>query len=136
MWVVYALLGAIFASLNAICAKVGLVGVNSYLATGIRSVVILGLSWSIVLGIGGEKGLPDLSKNNWWFLILSGLSSGFSWICFYKALKMGDASKVVSVDKLSVVLTIIFATAFLGEPISRKTVVGAAIMTIGITLLI
>lgn len=136
MWLVYALLAAVFASLTAILAKVGLDGINSHLATAIRTVVVLALSWGMVLVVGAEKEIPHLSRTNLTFLTLSGLCTGLSWLCYYKALQMGQVSKVAPIDKLSVVLTIILAAVFLHEPFTAKTAAGSVFLVIGILILL
>lgn len=136
MWLVYALLAAVFASLTAILAKVGLDGINSHLATAIRTVVVLGLSWGMVLVVGAQRELPHLSRTNLTFLILSGLCTGLSWLCYYKALQLGQVSKVAPIDKLSVVLTIILAAVFLGEPFTLKTAAGSLFLVAGILILL
>lgn len=136
MWLFYALLAAVFASLTAILAKLGLDGINSHLATAIRTLVVLGLSWAMVFVVGAQAELPRLSRNNLTFLILSGLCTGLSWLCYYKALQLGQASKVAPVDKLSVILTIILAAVFLHEPFTVKTAVGAILLAAGILVLI
>ena len=105
MWLVFALLSALFAALTSILAKIGIEGVNSNLATAIRTLVVLALGWAIVFGTGVQNGLGEISKKSWTFLILSGLATGFSWLCYYKALQVGEVSKVVSIDKISIVIT-------------------------------
>lgn len=134
-WVAYAVLAAVFAALTSILAKVGIDGVNSHLATAIRTAVVLVLSWGIVLGLGEQKGLRSLSGRNWGFLILSGIATGLSWICYYRALQMGDVSKVAPIDKLSVVLTMILAFLFLGEQFTLKTALGGGLITAGVLVL-
>ncbi|MDR1045482.1 MAG: EamA family transporter [Candidatus Adiutrix sp.] len=136
MWLVYALLAAAFASLTAILAKVGLDGVNSHLATAIRTVVALVLSCGLAALVGAQKEIPDLSRHNCLFLGLSGLCTGLSWLCYYKALQIGQVSKVAPVDKLSVVLTIILAAVFLHEPFTAKTLAGSLLLVAGILMLI
>jgi transporter family protein len=136
MWLVYALLAAIFAALTAVLAKVGLEGINSHLATAIRTAVVLALAWSMVLMVGAQREIPRLSRDNLTFLALSGLCTGLSWLCYYKALQMGQVSKVAALDKLSVVLTIILAAVFLNEPFTIKTAAGSAFLVIGILILL
>lgn len=131
MWLVYALLSALFAALTAIFAKLGVANVNSNLATGIRSVVILIMIWSIVMA----KGISTLSKQNIIFLIISGIATGLSWLFYFKALQLGNVSQVAAIDKLSVALTIIMAVIFLGEPLTFKTLAGASLIIIGTVLL-
>jgi len=136
MWLVYALLAAVFASLTAILAKVGLDGVNSHLATAVRTAVVLVLAWSMVIVVGAQREVANLTRNNLIFLTLSGLCTGLSWLCYYKALQMGQVSKVAPIDKSSVVLTIILAAAFLHEPFTLKTAAGSALLLLGILVLI
>lgn len=136
MWALYAALSAVFASLTTIFAKVGLDGVNSHLATAIRTAVALLMAWGMVFLVGAQKGISGLTRNNWLFLILSGIATGLSWLFYYHALKMGDVSKVVPIDKMSVVLTIVLAILIFHEPFSLKTVGGLALMTVGTLLLI
>jgi len=136
MWLIYAFLAAVFAALTAVLAKVGLDGINSHLATAIRTVVVLALSWGMVMMVGSHKEIPDLSRNNYIFLSLSGLCTGLSWLCYYKALQIGQVSKVAPIDKLSVVLTIILAAVFLHEPFTAKTLAGCLFLVTGILLLI
>jgi len=134
-WLVYALLAAVFAALTAILAKVGVEGVNSHLATAIRTVVVLGLSWALVFGLGAQKEIGDLTRKNWTFLILSGIATGFSWLFYFRALQTGDVSKVAPIDKLSIVLTMALAFIFLGEPFTTKTAIGGALIASGVLVL-
>ncbi len=136
MWWLYALLSALFASLTAIFAKIGVANVNSNLATAIRTIVILIMAWGIVLFRQEYKGLAHLSKHNLLFLILSGMATGFSWIFYFKALQLGKASQVAPVDKLSVALTIGLAVLFLGETITLKTAIGALLIVGGTLVLV
>ncbi len=136
MWWIYALLSALFASLTAIFAKLGVANINSNLATGIRTVVILILIWSIVLARGEAKGLSTLSKQNLIFLVISGIATGLSWLFYFKALQMGNVSQVAVVDKLSVALTIILAVFFLNETLTLKTIIGAGLIIMGTVVLI
>ena len=122
MWMLFAVLSSIFAALTSILAKVGIEGVNSNLATAVRTVVVLIMAWGMVFLTGGQSGLSSIGKKSWIFLILSGLATGASWLCYYKALQMGDASKVVPIDKMSVVITLILAFVFLHESVTPKTV--------------
>lgn len=131
MWVVFALLSAIFAALTSILAKIGIEGVNSNLATAIRTVVVVAMSWGMVFLTHAQGGLPEISKKSWIFLILSGLATGASWLCYYKALQMGDASKVVPIDKLSVVFTLILAFVFLHEEFNAKSLIGCVLIAAG-----
>ena len=136
MWLVLALLSAVFAALTAILAKIGIEGVNSHLATAIRTVVVLALSWGMVFLVQAESGLAAISRKSWLFLILSGLATGASWLCYFKALQIGEASSVVAVDKLSVVLTLLLAILFLHEQFTLKSALGAALITVGTWLMI
>lgn len=136
MWWLYALLSALFASLTAIFAKVGITGVNSNLATAIRTVIILIVAWGIVLARGEAKGIATLSKQNLIFLIVSGIATGLSWIFYFKALQIGKVSQVAPIDKLSVALTIILSVLFLGETLTLKTVIGAVLIMAGTIVLI
>ncbi|MEO5909824.1 MAG: EamA family transporter [Pelobium sp.] len=136
MWWIYALLAALFASLTAIFAKIGVTNVNSDLATAIRTVIILFLAWAIVLAKGELKGIGVLSKHNLIFLVLSGLTTGLSWIFYFKALQMGKVSQVAPVDKLSVALTIILSILFLNESLTIKTAVGAVLIIAGTMVLV
>ena len=136
MWWLYALLSALFASLTAIFAKIGIAGVNSNLATAIRTIVILIIAWAIVFARGEAKGLATLSRQNLIFLIISGIATGLSWIFYFKALQMGKVSQVAPVDKLSVALTIVLAVVFLGEALTIKTAIGAALIIAGTVVLI
>lgn len=135
MWFVFALLSAIFAALTALLAKVGIEGVNSHLATAIRTAVVLIMAWGMVFILGVHSGIENISKKSWIFLTLSGLATGASWLCYYKALQLGEVSKVASVDKLSVVITIILAFIFLGDTINLKTAIAALLITAGALLM-
>ena len=136
MWFVLALLSAVFAALTSILAKIGIDGVNSNLATAIRTVVVVAMAWLMVFITGAQGGLTDISRKSWLFLILSGLATGASWLCYYKALQLGEASKVVPVDKLSVVITLILAFIFLNEKITVKSGIGCALIGAGTLLLV
>ena len=136
MWFILALLSAVFAALTSILAKVGIDGVNSNLATAIRTAVVLIMAWGMVFITNAQHGITDIDKKSWIFLILSGLATGASWLCYYKAIQIGDVSKVVPVDKLSVVITLILAFAFLHEKFDVKTITGAALITAGTFLMI
>ena len=136
MWWIYALLSALFASLTAIFAKIGIKGVNSDLATAIRTIVILVVAWGIVLARGEARGIPLLSRQNLIFLIISGVATGLSWIFYFKALQMGKVSQVAPVDKLSVALTIALSVIFLGEALTIKTAIGAALIIAGTVVMI
>ncbi|MFD2871010.1 EamA family transporter [Mucilaginibacter ximonensis] len=136
MWWIYALLSALFAALTAIFAKVGIKGVDTDLATAIRTVVIIVIAWALVFIKGANVGISNLTKQNWTFLILSGCATGLSWICYFKALQLGKVSQVAPVDKLSVALAIVLAAVFLGESISLKTGIAAALIISGTLVLI
>lgn len=131
MWWLFAILSAVFAALTSILAKVGIEGVNSNLATAIRTVVVLGMAWGMVFLTNAQSGITEISRKSWIFLILSGLATGASWLCYYRALQLGDASKVVPIDKMSVVLTLVLAFVFLREEFTEKAAVGAALITAG-----
>ena len=136
MWMLFAVLSSIFAALTSILAKVGIEGVNSNLATAVRTVVVLIMAWGMVFLTGGQSGLSSIGKKSWIFLILSGLATGASWLCYYKALQMGDASKVVPIDKMSVVLTLILAFVFLHESVTLNTVLGCVLIGAGTLLMV
>ena len=136
MWSIFAILSAIFAALTSILAKVGIEGVNSNLATAVRTIVVVLMAWFMVFVTGNLNGIVDISKKSWLFLILSGLATGASWLCYYKALQLGEASKVVPIDKLSIVITIILAFIFLGEQITLKTLIGCCLIIIGTFVMI
>ena len=131
MWAVFALLSAVFAALTSILAKVGINGVNSNLATAIRTVVVVIMAWGMVFLTKGQSGIGAISKKSWIFLILSGLATGASWLCYYRALQMGSASKVVPIDKLSVVITLVLAFIFLHEDFTYKSAIGSILITAG-----
>ena len=131
MWAVFAFLSAVFAALTSILAKVGIEGVNSRLATAVRTVVVLAMAWGMVFITDTQDGIMDISKKSWIFLILSGLATGASWLCYYKALQIGEASKVVPIDKLSVVITLILAVIFLHENMNAKSILGSLLITAG-----
>lgn len=136
MWAIFALLSAVFAALTSIFAKIGIENVNSNLATAIRTVVVLVMAWGIVLMTGKLNQLPDVSSKSWIFLILSGLATGLSWLCYFYALQIGEASKVVPVDKFSVVITMVMAFFILGETVTVKTIIGGILITLGTLVLI
>lgn len=131
MWFLFALLSALFAALTSILAKIGIDGVNSDLATAIRTIVVLIASWGMVFITNTQGGITEISKKSWIFLILSGLATGASWLCYYRALQLGDASKVVPIDKLSVVLTLLLAFIFLHESVSFKSIIGCILIGAG-----
>lgn len=136
MWFVFALLSAVFAALTSILAKVGIDGVNSNLATAIRTVVVVIMSWGMVLLTNAQGGISEISRKSWVFLILSGLATGASWLCYYKALQLGNASKVVPIDKLSVVITLILAFVFLHEQFTVKSLIGCILIGIGTLIMV
>ncbi len=136
MWFVFALLSAVFAALTSILAKIGIDGVNSNLATAIRTVVEVAMSWGMVFLTNAQSGLSSINRKSWIFLILSGLATGASWLCYYKALQVGDASKVVPVDKLSVIITIVLAFVFLHEDFTAKSIVGCLLIGAGTLLMV
>lgn len=131
MWALFAILSAVFAALTSILAKVGIDGVNSNLATAIRTIVVVIMAWGMVFLTHAQSGLAEIGKKSWIFLILSGLATGASWLCYYKALQMGDASKVVPIDKLSVVITLVLAFVFLHEEFTYKSVIGCILIGAG-----
>lgn len=135
-WLLFAILSSVFAALTSILAKVGIDGVNSNLATAIRTVVVLVMAWGMVFLTHAQTGLQAISRKSWLFLILSGLATGASWLCYYKALQMGEASKVVPIDKLSVVITLILAFLFLHEEFTAKSIVGCIFIGIGTLLMV
>ena len=136
MWFIFAILSAIFAALTSILAKVGIEGINSNLATAIRTIVIVLMAWLMVFVTRSQNGIMDISKKSWIFLILSGLATGASWLCYYKALQLGEASKVVPIDKLSIVITVILAFIFLREQITLKTLIGCTLIVTGTFVII
>lgn len=136
MWFVFALHSAVFAALTSILAKVGIDGVNSNLATAIRTVVVLVMAWGMVFVTNTQGGLTDISKKSWLFLILSGLATGASWLCYYRALQIGEASKVVPIDKLSVVITLVLAFVFLHERFTSKSLIGCLLIGAGTLLMV
>lgn len=136
MWLVFALLSAIFAALTSILAKVGIDGVNSNLATAIRTVVVVIMAWVMVFLTNNQGGITQISKKSWIFLILSGLATGASWLCYYRALQIGQASKVVPIDKLSVVITLILAFVFLHEEFTKKSLIGSILITVGTLVMV
>ena len=131
MWFVFAFLSAVFAALTSILAKIGIDGVNSNLATAIRTVVVVVMSWGMVFLTNAQMEITDISKKSWLFLILSGLATGASWLCYYKALQIGDVSKVVPIDKLSVLITLILAFVFLHEQFTPKSLIGCILIGVG-----
>ena len=136
MWMIFAVLSAVFAALTSILAKIGIEGVNSNLATAIRTIVVVIMAWGMVFLTHAQNGLAEISKKSWIFLILSGLATGASWLCYYKALQMGDASKVVPIDKLSVVITLILAFVFLHEQFTAKSLIGCVLIGVGTLIMV
>ena len=136
MWLLFAILSSVFAALTSILAKVGIEGVNSNLATAIRTAVVLVMSWGMVFLTNAQKGLGDISQKSWLFLIISGFATGASWLCYYKALQMGEASKVVPIDKLSVVITLVLAFVFLHEQFTTKSLIGCVLIGAGTLLMV
>jgi len=136
MWLVFALLSAVFAALTSILAKIGIDGVNSNLATALRTMVVVLMAWLMVFITHAQSGLGEISRKSWIFLILSGLATGASWLCYYKALQIGEASKVVPIDKLSVVITLILAFIFLHEQFTLKSVIGCVLIGAGTLLMV
>ncbi len=136
MWFIFALLSAIFASLTSILAKIGIDGVNSNLATAIRTVVVVMMAWGMVFLTHTQSRLSEISRKSWVFLILSGLATGASWLCYYRALQMGEASKVVPIDKLSVVITLALAFIFLHEKFTMKSLIGCILIGVGTLVMV
>lgn len=136
MWMIFAVLSAVFAALTSILAKIGIEGVNSNLATAIRTIVVVIMAWCMVFLTHAQNGLAEISKKSWIFLILSGLATGASWLCYYKALQMGDASKVVPIDKMSVVITLILAFVFLHEQFTAKSLIGCILIGAGTLIMV
>ena len=136
MWAVFAVLSAVFAALTSILAKVGIENVDSNLATAVRTVVVVAMSWLMVFITNAQSGLTSISKKSWMFLILSGLATGASWLCYYKAIQMGEVSKVVPIDKMSVIITLILAVVFLHEDFNAKSIIGAVLITGGTLLMV
>ena len=136
MWFILALASSIFAALTSILAKIGIDGVNSNLATAIRTVVVLVMSWGMVFLTDAQGGIAEISRRSWVFLVLSGLATGASWLCYYKALQLGEASKVVPIDKLSVAITMVLAALFLHEQFTPKSIVGCGLIAVGTLLMV
>ena len=136
MWLLFALLSAVFAALTSILAKIGIEGVNSNLATAIRTVVVVIMAWGMVFLTNAQNGLSEIGKKSWIFLILSGLATGASWLCYYRALQVGEASKVVPIDKLSVVFTLILGFVFLHEQVTVKSLIGCIWIGAGTLLVV
>lgn len=136
MWFILALGSAVFAALTSILAKIGIEGVNSNLATAVRTCVVLVMSWGMVFLTNSQEGLAEISRRSWVFLILSGLATGASWLCYYKALQVGEASKVVPIDKLSVVMTLILAAVILHEQFTAKSILGCVLIAVGTLMMV
>ena len=136
MWLVFALLSSVFAALTTILAKVGIQGVNSNLATAIRTMVVVAMAWVMVFVTNAQNGLAEISRKSWLFLILSGGATGASWLCYYRALQLGEASRVVPIDKLSVVLTLILAFVFLHEQLTVKAIIGCILIAAGTLVMV
>lgn len=136
MWMIFAILSAVFAALTSILAKVGIEGVPSNLATGIRTIVVVVMAWIMVFVTNQQSGILDISRKSWIFLILSGVATGVSWLCYYKALQIGEVSKVVPIDKMSVVITLVMAFIFLHEQFTVKSAIGSVLLTLGTLVMI
>lgn len=136
MWLILAILSSVFAALTSILSKIGIEGVNSNLATAIRTVVVLLMSWGMVFITHSQSGISSISNKSWLFLILSGLATGASWLCYYKAIQLGEVSKVVPIDKLSIVITLVLAVIFLHEKFTFKSAVGSLLITVGTLLMV
>lgn len=136
MWAVFAVLSAVFAALTSILAKIGIDGVNSNLATAIRTMVVGAMAWGMVFLTHTQSGITEISKKSWLFLVLSGLATGASWLCYYRALQMGEASKVVPIDKLSVVITLVLAFVFLHEEFTAKSLIGCILIGVGTLVMV
>lgn len=136
MWLLFALLSAVFAALTSILAKIGIDGVNSNLATAIRTVVVVVMAWGMVFLTNTQNGITEISRRSWIFLILSGLATGASWLCYYRALQIGEASKVVPVDKMSIVITLVLAFVFLHEKFTGKSLIGCILITAGTLIMV
>ena len=136
MWAIFAILSAVFAALTSILAKIGIDGVNSNLATAIRTMVVVVMAWGMVFLTHAQNGLSEISRKSWIFLVLSGLATGASWLCYYRALQMGEASKVVPIDKLSVVITLVLAFVFLHEEFTTKSLIGCVLIGAGTLIMV
>lgn len=136
MWFIFALLSAVFAALTSILAKVGIDGVNSNLATAIRTMVVVVMAWGMVFLTNTQGGITEISRKSWLFLILSGLATGASWLCYYRAIQIGEVSKVVPIDKLSVVITLVMAAVFLHEKFTPKSVIGCVLIGAGTLVMV
>ena len=136
MWFVFALLSAVFAASTSILAKIGIDGVDSNLATAIRTIVVVVMAWGMVFLTNAQNGLSEISRRSWLFLILSGIATGASWLCYYRALQLGEASKVVPIDKLSVIITLVLAFVFLGERFTPKSLIGCILIAAGTLVMV
>lgn len=136
LWALFAVLSAVFAALTSILAKIGIENVDSNLATAVRTVVVVAMSWLMVFITNAQSGLTNISRKSWIFLILSGLATGASWLCYYKAIQMGEVSKVVPIDKMSVVITFILAIVFLHEDFNAKSIIGTVLITVGTLVMV
>ena len=136
MWLIYALLSAVFAAATSLLAKAGIDGVNSHLATAIRTAVVLVMAWGMVFLTDAQTGIGDISRRSWWFLLLSGVATGLSWLCYYKALQMGEVTKVVPIDKLSVVITLVLAFLLFHESFTWKSGIGVVLITAGTLVMV
>lgn len=136
MWMLFAMLSAVFAALTSILAKIGIEGVNSNLATAVRTVVVVIMAWGMVFLTGTQGGISQISRKSWIFLILSGLATGASWMCYYRALQLGDASKVVPIDKLSVIITLVLAFVFLHEEFTARSLIGCVLIGVGTLVMV
>ena len=136
MWLLYALLSAVFAAVTSLLAKAGIDGVNSHLATAIRTAVVLVMAWGMVFLTGTQSGIGDISRRSWLFLVLSGAATGLSWLCYYKALQLGEVTKVVPIDKLSVVITLVLAFLFFHEDFTWKSALGTILITAGTLIMV
>lgn len=136
MWLIFALLSAIFAALTSILAKIGIEGVNSNLATAIRTVAVVAMAWAIVFITNSQGGINEISKKSWIFLIFSGLATGASWMCYHRALQIGEVSKVVSIDKLSIVFTLVLSFLLLNEKFEAKSIIGVLLITAGTLVMV
>ncbi len=136
MWFIFALLSAVFAALTSILAKIGIAGVNSNLATAIRTVVVVVMAWGMVFLTNAQGGIAQVEKKSWIFLILSGFATGASWLCYYRALQLGEVSKVVPIDKLSVVITLVLGFIFLHEQFSVKSLIGCILIGVGTLVMV
>ena len=136
MWFIFALLSAIFAALTSILAKVGIENVNSNLATAVRTVVVVVMAWGMVFLTNTQGGLAQISRKSWIFLILSGLATGASWLCYYRALQVGEVSKVVPIDKLSIIITLVLGFVFLHDQFNAKSLVGCVLIGVGTLVMV